>query len=45
MYMSALSACTPACPKKASDHMIGGCELACGCWEFNAGPLEEQPVS
>lgn len=19
-----------------------GCELACGCWESNSGPLEEQ---
>jgi hypothetical protein len=20
------------------------CELPCGCWELNPGPLEEQPV-
>ena len=20
------------------------CELSCGCWELNLGPLEEQPV-
>ena len=20
------------------------CELPCGCWELNKGPLEEQPV-
>jgi hypothetical protein len=20
------------------------CELACGCWKLNPGPLEEQPV-
>ena len=20
------------------------CELPCGCWELNSGPLEEQPV-
>ena len=20
------------------------CELSCGCWELNPGPLEEQPV-
>lgn len=20
------------------------CKLPCGCWEWNAGPLEEQPV-
>jgi hypothetical protein len=24
--------------------LTGGCELSCGCWEFNLGPLEEQPV-
>jgi hypothetical protein len=21
-----------------------GCELPCGCWKLNPGPLEEQPV-
>jgi hypothetical protein len=21
-----------------------GCELPCGCWELNLGPLEEQPL-
>ena len=21
-----------------------GCELPCGCWELNSGPLEEQSV-
>lgn len=21
-----------------------GCELPCGCWESNPGPLEKQPV-
>jgi hypothetical protein len=28
-------------------HGIGvadSCELPCGCWELNLGPLEEQPV-
>jgi hypothetical protein len=24
--------------------VIGPCELACGFWELNLGPLEEQPV-
>ena len=24
--------------------VTGGCELPCGCWELNPGPLEEQPV-
>jgi hypothetical protein len=26
------------------DLIIDGCEPPCGCWEFNSGPLEEQPV-
>jgi hypothetical protein len=24
--------------------VIDSCELACGCWELNLGPLEEQRV-
>jgi hypothetical protein len=24
--------------------VIDSCELPCGCWELNLGPLEEQPV-
>lgn len=24
--------------------VIGSCELLRGCWELNAGPLQEQPV-
>jgi hypothetical protein len=42
--MSALSACTPACQKRASDPIIDDCEPPCGCWEMNSGPLEEQSV-
>jgi hypothetical protein len=42
--MSALSACTPACQKRASDLITDGCEPPCSCWELNSGPLEEQPV-
>ena len=30
--------------KKASDPITDGCEPACGCWELNLGPLEEQLV-
>jgi hypothetical protein len=30
--------------KRASDPMTDGCEPLCGCWEWNSGPLEEQPV-
>jgi hypothetical protein len=42
LYMTALSACTPAGQKRASDHIIDGHEPPCGCWE--EGPQEEQPV-
>ena len=28
----------------ASDPMTDGCELPCGCWDLNSGPLEEQSV-
>ena len=44
MYMSALSACIPACPKRVSALIIDGCEPPCGCWELNSIPLEEQSV-
>jgi hypothetical protein len=30
--------------KRTPDHIIGGYEPPCGCWELNSGPLEEQPV-
>jgi hypothetical protein len=26
------------------DPITDGCELPCGCWELNSGPLEEQSV-
>ena len=42
--MSALSAHTPACQKRASVNITDGCEPPYGCWELNLGPLEEQPV-
>jgi hypothetical protein len=42
--MSALSAYTPACQKRASDLIMDGCELQCGCWELNSGHLKEQLV-
>jgi hypothetical protein len=28
----------------ASDPITDGCELLCGCWELNSGPLEEPAV-
>ena len=34
----------PACQKRASDPILDGYKLPCGCWELNSGPLEEQPV-
>jgi hypothetical protein len=39
-----LSACIPACQKRALDPITDGCELLCGYWELNAGPLEGQSV-
>jgi hypothetical protein len=31
MYLSTLGRCTPACQKRASDHIIDGCEPLRGC--------------
>jgi hypothetical protein len=42
--MSALSACTSACQKRASDPITDGYESPCGCWELNSGSLEKQLV-
>jgi len=41
---SFLSACVPAGQKMTPDLIIDDCELLCGCWELNSGPLEEQSV-
>jgi hypothetical protein len=30
--------------KRASDLITDDCELLCGCWDLNSGPLEEQSV-
>jgi hypothetical protein len=30
---------------RASDPIPDGCELPCGCWELNSGPLEEQATN
>ena len=27
---------------RESDLVTDGCELPCGCWDLNSGPLEEQ---
>ena len=29
---------------EGKDPIIDSCELPCGCWELNSGPLEKQPV-
>jgi hypothetical protein len=35
--------CFHAHHKRKSDSITDNCELPCGCWELNSGPLEEQP--
>lgn len=37
-----LSACRPACQKKASDFIIDGCKFPCSYWKLNSGSLEKQ---
>jgi hypothetical protein len=46
IYVITLPACTALCHdrKRASDPITDGCELPCGCWGLNSGPLEEQTV-
>ena len=44
MSTIALSACTPVCQKRTSDHTIDGYGPLHWCWELNSGPLEEQTV-
>jgi hypothetical protein len=44
MYVSILSLSWDTPEEKVSDPMTDGCELSCGCWELNSGPLEEQSV-
>ena len=34
----------PASQKGAPGLITDGCKPACGCWELNSGPLEEQSV-
>lgn len=42
--MSALSVCTPACQKRATDLIIDSSEYPCSSWELYLGPLDEQHV-
>ena len=46
MYLvySVLPTCIPAGQKKASDLIMDGCEIPCGCGEMNLEPLEERLV-
>ena len=34
--------CLQTLQKRESDFVMDGCELPCGCWDLNSGPLEEQ---
>ena len=44
LFLSVLTGWTPVCQKRASGHVIDGCEPPFECWELNSGPLEEQLV-
>jgi hypothetical protein len=44
-YMRTLLLSSDSHQKRASDPITDGCELPCGCWELNSGPLEKQSVS
>ena len=44
MYTVLCNACMPEGQKRAPDLTVDGCELPCGCWELNSGPMEEHPV-
>lgn len=39
-----LLVCTLAHQKKAPELIIDGSESPSACWEWNSGPLEDQPV-
>jgi len=45
VWMSALSACTPAWQKRASDPIIDGSEQPCGWGALNSGPLKSSQCS
>ena len=42
MCISVLPACVSV--RFPGTRITDSCELLCGCWELNLGPLEEQPV-
>ena len=37
-----LCACMCVCVRVSDTGVTDTCELSCGCWELNLGPLEEQ---
>jgi hypothetical protein len=41
---SVLPAYMPAYQKRVPGPITDGCELPCGCWELNSGPLEEHSM-
>jgi hypothetical protein len=43
-YIQVHCSCFQTDQKKASDPITDACELPCGCWDVNSGPLEEQSV-
>jgi hypothetical protein len=43
MYLSTVMFSSDT-PKEDTDPITDGCELPCGCWGLNSGPLEEQSV-
>jgi hypothetical protein len=49
MYLGVLSVCVYVCVcvsirSPGTVVIVIVCELSCGCWELNTGPLEEQSV-
>ena len=47
VYLYHMHAWCPGRPESYKSSRTGvpdSCELPCGCWELNLGPLEKQPV-
>jgi hypothetical protein len=44
LHISVFCCCPQTHKKKVSDPITDGCELPCGCWDLNSGPLREQSV-
>ena len=39
-----LENCSSQCVRSSGTGVTDNCELLCGCWDLNLGPLEEQLV-